>query len=157
MSTYNFHQIIPGLFISDSPCASNINFLLDKSISHILICAKELNPKFPKDFNYRKLDILDTKRFNLKPYFDEAIRFIQSALNSRENVLVHCNLGISRSPSIVIAYLIYQCDMSYSKAFRYISKLHPTAYPNPSFVKQLKIFESNRKELKKKTCMCLVM
>lgn len=157
MSAYNFHQIIPGLFISDSPCASNIKFLLDKNISHILICARELNPKFPKDFNYCKLDILDTKRFSLKPHLDQAIKFIKSALSSRENVLVHCNLGISRSSSIVIAYLIDQCDMSYTKAFRHLSKLHPIAYPNPGFVNQLKVFEGSQKELKKNSCMCLVM
>ncbi|OMJ74132.1 hypothetical protein SteCoe_27021 [Stentor coeruleus] len=157
MSTSNFHQIIPGLFISDSPCASNMNFLLDKNISHILICARELKPKFPKDFNYCKLDILDTKRYNLKPHFDEAIRFIQSALNSRENVLVHCNLGISRSSSIVIAYLMDKCDMSYCKAFRHLSKLHPIANPNQGFVNQLKLFDGGRKELKKNSCVCLVM
>lgn len=157
MSTTNFNKVIPGLFIGDSASASSIDFLVDKNISHILICARELRPSFPKDFKYHKLGIQDTKRFDLSPYLEEALIFIKTTLDSGENVLVHCNLGISRSSSIVIAYLIAQCGMTYDKAFRHLKKSHPSACPNSGFETQLRLFESNHKALKKDSCMCLLM
>lgn len=155
MCSENFHKVIPGVFIGDAACASSRAFLLDHSISHILICARELNPKFPNDFKYCKLDVVDMKWFDLSPYLEEALGFISTALSLGENALVHCNKGISRSSAIIIAYLIGKCGMTYEKAFRHLSKVHPKNCPNSAFALQLKIFESKRVEVIKGACTCI--
>jgi protein-tyrosine phosphatase len=156
MSLQNFHKVIPGLFIGDIACASNRSFLLDHDITHILICAREAKPKFPNDFKYCKLDVVDMKWFDLCPYLEQALDFISTALSSGENVFVHCNKGISRSSAIVIAFLIGKCGMTYEKASRHLSKVHPISCPNSAFALQLKIFESKRVEVIKGACTCIV-
>lgn len=53
-------------------------------------------------------------------------------------MLVQCFAGISRSPTIVIAYLIQEFKMSYDDAYDLVLKSRPIARPNSGFVEQLK-------------------
>lgn len=69
----------------------------------------------------------DTISFNLSRYFMEAAEFIHQALlangNSRgppNKVLVHCHAGISRSATIVAAYLMIKRNMTAQEAIRLI-------------------------------------
>lgn len=48
--------------------------------------------------------------------------------------------GKSRSASIVIAYLMKECHMSFEKAYKLVVSKRAKASPNASFVKQLKEF-----------------
>jgi protein-tyrosine phosphatase len=53
------------------------------------------------------LNIVDADDPNYIPkeIIDEALAFIEEGIRSGENVLVHCNQGESRSPSIGLLYL----------------------------------------------------
>ena len=65
----------------------------------------------------------DHEKFNLFPYFDESIRFIESSLK-KTNILVHCMAGISRSVTLVIAYLLKNHKFSLKKIFLCFTVLH---------------------------------
>merc|ERR1740123_1440990 len=73
----------------------------------------------------------------------EAIEFIHNARcsNDRHRVLVHCVQGISRSASVVIAYLIKYEGMSLRDAHARTLKCRPIAMPRKEFVDQLGRFE----------------
>ena len=53
-------------------------------------------------------------------------------------VLVHCSAGESRSPTIVIAFLISTRGCTFLEAFSLVKERRPSINPNPSFVAQLK-------------------
>jgi len=53
-------------------------------------------------------------------------------------VLVHCMAGISRSSTIVIAYLIVRRGWSFEKAYEHVRTARPTIRPNDGFMQQLK-------------------
>lgn len=55
--------------------------------------------------------------------------------------LIHCNLGISRSSSILIGYLISKYKLCLYSAFKYVKDKRLQIAPNYSFLKQLKQFE----------------
>ena len=55
--------------------------------------------------------------------------------------LVHCNLGISRSSSVIIAYLISKFNLCLHAAFKYVKDKRVQIAPNYSFLRQLKQFE----------------
>jgi hypothetical protein len=55
--------------------------------------------------------------------------------------LIHCNLGISRSSSILIAYLIAKYRLCLYSAFKYVKDKRLQIAPNYSFLRQLKQFE----------------
>ena len=49
--------------------------------------------------------------------------------------------GISRSPTIVVAYLMTATSMGWQDALRYVRSLRPVVNPNLSFQRQLMHFE----------------
>jgi protein-tyrosine phosphatase len=77
----------------------------------------------------------------LLEYLDEFIAFIHKARESGGQVLVHCNQGVSRSASIVIAYLMYKDKVSYSQAYMIAAGARPSIKPNYGFEQQLQKYE----------------
>jgi protein-tyrosine phosphatase len=57
---------------------------------------------------------------NIKKYFKECIEFINKAVRRKENILIHCRAGMSRSASIVISYLMIVHYMKYEEALKYV-------------------------------------
>jgi protein-tyrosine phosphatase len=76
---------------------------------------------------------------DISRFFITAFHFIRQHLE-RGNVLVHCQAGISRSCTIVIAYLMQQMLISFKEAFSLVKSKRPIANPNKGFIKQLKKF-----------------
>jgi len=78
---------------------------------------------------------------DLSQYFPRIIRFIEEA-RSKTNILVHCYAGISRSVTSVVAYLMQKRQWTYERTISFVKAQRSIANPNPSFVKQLKRYES---------------
>ncbi|KAJ1934074.1 tyrosine/serine/threonine protein phosphatase [Linderina pennispora] len=74
---------------------------------------------------------------DLHKYFDECFAFIDAARSRNENVLVHCQLGVSRSASLVIAYVMRTLGMGFSAAYEYVQSRAPCISPNLSLIAQL--------------------
>jgi protein-tyrosine phosphatase len=92
--------------------------------------------------HYRNVYILDLPEEPLSCHFIQCFEFIDEALKSGR-VLVHCNAGISRSVSIVIAFLMSRRQKSLCEAMAQVKAARPRAQPNVGFVEQLKMYESN--------------
>ncbi|ONM07472.1 Dual specificity protein phosphatase 1B [Zea mays] len=90
-----------GLYLGSVGAAFNKDALKSLNITHILIVAKSLDPVFPAEFNYKKIEVLDIPDTDLLKHSDECFGFIDEAISSGGNVLVHCfagrSIGDSRS------------------------------------------------------------
>jgi hypothetical protein len=73
---------------------------------------------------YRRVPLFDSKAENLLQYLPQCIAFINEARHYG-SVLVHCLKGVSRSASIVIAYLMEQERLSLSEATKRVQGLRP--------------------------------
>ena len=71
------------------------------------------------------------------PHFDETYRFIKEAKDQNGIVLVHCKMGMSRSASSVIAYLMKEYEMNNEDALKKVRNDRPIVQPNESFARQL--------------------
>lgn len=61
---------------------------------------------------------------------DAAIKFIHSCFESHKDVLVHCCLGKSRTPYVVVCYLMKHQSMSYGTAIARLRNLWPRTAMN---------------------------
>lgn len=60
----------------------------------------------------------------------------------RTNVLVHCKAGISRSATIMLAYLMKNKGMTLQEAFVYTKERRGEIQPNRNFIQTLLEFEN---------------
>ncbi|OIQ92617.1 histidinol-phosphate aminotransferase 2 [mine drainage metagenome] len=61
----------------------------------------------------------------------EAVGFLRAQIQAGRRVLVHCEMGLSRSPSIAVAYLHAVHGIPVEMAVDQIRKTHPMADPHP--------------------------
>lgn len=134
-------EIEEGLFIGSVAEASNKDLLKSSNVTHILTVAVAVAPLYPDEFVYKVIEVIDRSETNLTQYFDECFNFIDEARQSGGGVLVHCFMGMSRSVTIVVAYLMKRHGMSFSKAMEHVKSRRPQALPNVGFISQLQHFE----------------
>ena len=118
--------------------AANDHELLEKTgITYMvsLGCVPDVMPKCIKE--HLKIDVEDVPSAELTPHFKTACEFIEKALNEKQKVLVHCNMGISRSASIVVAYFIKAKAMLMSEARDFVKSKRNQIDPNIGFLMQL--------------------
>jgi dual specificity MAP kinase phosphatase len=141
-------QILPYLFIGNYRDASNRELFAELGVTHVINVTGTLPLSFESDgIRYKRLPASDSGSQNLSQYFDEAIEFIESARATEGRVLVHCQAGVSRSPSIVLAYLIARSRRSLSDAFTHVKERRPIVAPNLNFMGQLLAFEQQQQQL----------
>ena len=81
---------------------------------------------------------------------DKASEFINQAQSNNGIILVHCQLGISRSTTCVIAYFIKYLGYTAMSALNFIKKKRTQVMPNFGFLNQLMIYEKNNLSAEKK-------
>ncbi|CAF1649443.1 unnamed protein product [Rotaria magnacalcarata] len=80
---------------------------------------------------------------NIRQYFDQANEFLHSCKNKNERVLIHCQLGISRSSSIVLAYLLKYHYDTVHEAYAHLVAQRRAAVSNYDFFLQLIRYEND--------------
>ncbi|CAD8113685.1 unnamed protein product [Paramecium sonneborni] len=136
------------LWLGDYTAAQDKLTLDKKGIRTVLTVASQLNIKYnDQNINHKTYSILDSEQANVAQFFDDSFYLIKNGLKSG-SVLVHCAAGVSRSASIVIAYLMRNKDLTYSEAFSYVKSKRFVICPNSGFQRQLKNFEKLLKQPK---------
>lgn len=92
------------------------------------------------------INIADSSEQILSKFFDEAHQFIDEARRRKCNILVHCQAGISRSPTIAIAYLMRVNSLPLQDAYNLVKQCRPQTDPNLSFMGQLMLYEKSLEE-----------
>ncbi|KAM6898834.1 dual specificity protein phosphatase 13A-like isoform 5-T5 [Lycodopsis pacificus] len=96
----------------------------------------------------------DSTHFDLDVYFKTAADFIHKALKSPDGkVLVHCIMGMSRSSTLVLAYLMIHRHLPLKQALQKLIQKR-AIYPNRNFLALLLDLDLQLTR-KKKTCQIL--
>lgn len=154
--------ILENLYLGALYDISNYELLTNLGITHIITVSKGILPLYPEKFTYKTIQIDDSPDENLIKHLDSSYEFIEKALSNSGKVFVHCAYGISRSPSVVIAYLMKKYSWNYDTTFKFVFNKRNKIYPNEGFIKQLLEYErtllikpkneTNEKEYKCRSC-----
>ncbi|GFH50230.1 hypothetical protein CTEN210_06706 [Chaetoceros tenuissimus] len=114
------------------------------SIGAIVNCTNVFPNHHKEDgITYCRIAINDESGANILVYLDGATEFIHHHISKGQSVLVHCQMGMSRSATVVIAYLMKYKSMSRIDAFHHVKMRRPMIKPNAGFWNQLGIYEQS--------------
>lgn len=71
---------------------------------------------------------------------DASARAGRTDCSGRPAVLVHCTLGVNRSPTLVLAYLV-QSGLTLRQAYQHVLQARHTIDPLPGYREALRVFE----------------
>lgn len=132
-------QIQPFLFLGGKVDAENQDFFRQSGVRFVLNVTADCPNYFQAcpEFVYKTIPIKDTWHQNISSYFGEAIAFIDAARAAGGSVLVHCMGGISRSATVVIAYLMTKNRWPLNYTYGFVKSLRATISPNLDFMGHL--------------------
>ncbi|CAF0881585.1 unnamed protein product [Rotaria sp. Silwood1] len=150
-SGYSYPSVVIDDFLyhGDLGHASNIGLLNHLNIRHIVnVCDCPLDKIIIEKYNVLWINLYDELQADIKKHFDETNEFLYNCKQKQEKVLVHCQMGISRSSTIVLAYLMKYHHDSLFKAYDYLLERRRMAAPNMSFFLQLIRYENELRATK---------
>ncbi|XP_064612955.1 serine/threonine/tyrosine-interacting-like protein 1 [Liolophura sinensis] len=136
-------EIIPGLlYLGNWRQANAPNVQKDLKIQAHINCCVETGSFFSESSdNLLHLPVPDENDSHLFTSFKKACTFIDKFKDEKKVVLVFSQLGISRSATVVMAYLMYHFKWSLKEAYEHALKCSPIVRPNRGFVVQLQQLE----------------
>ncbi|XP_018541077.1 dual specificity protein phosphatase 14 isoform X1 [Lates calcarifer] len=141
MLVMSVSQVSPGLYLSDLASALRPSVLTSRNITLIV------NASGLEDMSYPQLDglqvlhipVQDQPHAPLRQYFDPVAERINQ--NQTGRTLVHCTAGRSRSPALIMAYLMRFEGLSLRQAHEQVLEQRPFIRPNAGFWRQLIDYE----------------
>lgn len=126
------------LYLGDMWDANNETELTQKQIKTIICVAEDVQIKLTNTkIQIYKYNLQDTYDCNISLYFDE----IADLIHKQESVLVNCAAGISRSATLVIAYIMKYYTLNLKDTFLYVRRRRNQICPNKKFMKYLIDYE----------------
>lgn len=153
-------EIWPNLFIGNVAVAQNKSTLKKMGITHILNAAHSKQGSigdqsyYGEEFVYYGIPAEDSSKFDLSVHFKPASDFIHKALKKKNGkVLVHCIMGVSRSSTLVLAYLMLYHRLTLRSAIQKVIRRR-AIYPNRNFLSLLLELDT---QLQRKRMLCPIL
>ena len=141
-----FHEIskiLPGLYLGSLRDAESLDILQKHHIKIIINISTSIPCYFEDDkrFEYLQLSCCDSSNQNILQYFETTFKYIHQQLSMKKNILVHCQGGVSRSPSFIIGYLMRYHSKTFDEAYKLVKDKRTIINPNLNFLGQLTQYE----------------
>ena len=137
--------ITPSIYLGSAMCRNEM-IISSLNITHIISLSdypeKKLELSNIKTIHY---EIADSLSSNMFPIFESSIKWISKCLNDDKGViLIHCEQGVSRSASVLMAYLLGSNEEFFSviEVYQFVKSKRQVIRPNESFLKQLEEYLS---------------
>ena len=148
---FNASNIIDNIYIGDVYDAHNIDKLNELNIKNVISAVMGFQEIYTPDFNHLCLSLIDNEEQNIIHYFDITYHFIDNILSKnissatkQNKILIHCICGVSRSTTILLAYLIKKYKYTPQQALDLVKKKRNIVNPNNNFMNQLEIYYNSQ-------------
>ncbi|XP_019451172.1 PREDICTED: protein-tyrosine-phosphatase MKP1-like [Lupinus angustifolius] len=131
-------KVADHVYLGGDAVAKDRDILKHNGITHVLNCVGFVCPEYFKaDFVYRTLWLQDSPSEDITSILYDVFDYFEDVRELGGRVFVHCYQGVSRSTSLVIAYLMWREGQSFDDAFQYVKAARSIADPNMGFACQL--------------------
>ncbi|KAL0327310.1 UNVERIFIED_CONTAM: Protein-tyrosine-phosphatase MKP1 [Sesamum angustifolium] len=131
-------RILDHIYLGSDAIAKNREILSQNGITHVLNCVGFVCPEyFKNELVYRTLWLQDCPSEDITSILYDVFDYFEDVSEQGGRVLVHCCHGVSRSTSLVIAYLMWKEGQSFDDAFQHVRTARGVANPNVGFACQL--------------------
>ncbi|WOH13651.1 hypothetical protein DCAR_0833161 [Daucus carota subsp. sativus] len=131
-------RIADHVYLGSDAVAKNREILRQNGITHVLNCVGFVCPEyFKSDLVYKTLWLRDSPTEDITSILYDVFDYFEDVREQGGRVLVHCCQGVSRSTSLVIAYLMWRKGQSFEDAFQFVKAARGVANPNMGFACQL--------------------
>ncbi|NXY73526.1 STYL1 protein, partial [Glareola pratincola] len=135
-------EILPAkLYMGNFKQACDQQIQKDLKIKAQVNVSEQHATLFAEGSRYLHVSVPDSLEADLFSTFGTICHFIDAQLD-RGAVLVFSSLGISRSSTVTMAYLMHSCQFSLKRAWDYVLKCKTNMRPHRGFVKQLSDWET---------------
>ena len=107
-----------------------------------LLCVAEEKEVGPGPCKYHKVPITDMQPIPVEQ-MKETVEWIGRTIQDHR-IMVFCNAGVGRSPSVVVGYLCCEMGYSFGEAVEYVARRKPYMSILPDLIKTI---EGTRKAL----------
>ncbi|XP_020215603.1 protein-tyrosine-phosphatase MKP1 isoform X1 [Cajanus cajan] len=131
-------RIAEHIYLGSDTVAKNHELLMQNGITHVLNCVGFVCPEYFKgDFVYKTLWLQDSPTEDITSILYDVFDYFEDVREQGGRVLVHCCQGVSRSTTLVIAYLMWREGQSFEDAFQFVKTARAVTNPNMGFACQL--------------------
>lgn len=139
------NKVFPGIIIGNGETVCDISYLKSLGVTHVLNTAEDHVRVYPTKYashgiQYYGFHVDDLPHCDISRYFTRTTEFIHSCVAGGGLVVVNCFMGLSRSASCVLAYLMMKQGMSLDTAMATVRQ-HRAIRPNEGFLQQLRTVE----------------
>ncbi|OVA18266.1 Dual specificity phosphatase [Macleaya cordata] len=131
-------KVADHIYLGGDAVARNRDILRHNGITHVLNCVGFVCPEYFKaDLVYKTLWLQDSPSEDITSILYDVFDYFEDVREQGGRVFVHCCQGVSRSTSLVIAYLMWREGQSFDDAFQFVKTARRIANPNMGFACQL--------------------
>ncbi|CAA6654880.1 unnamed protein product [Spirodela intermedia] len=131
-------KVADHIYVGGDAVARDREILRQNGITHILNCVgSSCSEYFKPDLVYKTLWLTDSPSEDITSILYDVFDYFEEVREQGGRVFVHCFQGVSRSISLVIAYVMWRKGQSFDDAFRLVKAARGIANPNVGFACQL--------------------
>jgi predicted protein tyrosine phosphatase len=132
------NHIHDGVFIGSVLALQQMSRIRSLGIESVLRLDRisRASGQWADDFTLMDLPLPDGIPLQPK-MIDSGVSFLRDQTRANHKVLVHCQMGVSRASTFVMAHLIENEGMSLPQAFQVVQAGRPIIQPNPHLVQSL--------------------
>ncbi|XP_021957946.1 dual specificity protein phosphatase 14 [Folsomia candida] len=135
------NEITDGLYLCGAR-AMRAQHLLELGITNVVNVTVELPCLNIDEIESMKIQLDDSPYANLSYYFDRVADKVDEVRRKGGRIVIHCVAGVSRSATLIIAYLIKYKKMTLRQAYNFVKARRCCIRPNVGFFRQLVDYES---------------
>lgn len=131
------------LYLGNHVDAKNKKHMELLGISSVMNVSSDVENFHPDAFQYVNFVLPDEETADISKFFADAFAHLDQVHKASGRVLVHCHQGVSRSATVVFAYLIHTRGWTLKQTYDHVKSRRKQVFPNIGFWKQLALFEES--------------